>query len=133
MWIMAPEGFYSIVKGEDIFADSAGKLQVRARAAEDLERLREWIPDLGPTIRTPDGDYLYRAFAPAEAVASGFAAMMATIDYANFKNEVARIDPDRSHLYARVWGTLLDIQHGAVGRFRRKPWRSGPRLFEDLH
>jgi hypothetical protein len=32
------------------------------------------------------------------------------IDYSNFKNRIARNDPDRAHLLSEVWTVLLEIQ-----------------------
>jgi hypothetical protein len=53
MWIMSERGFYSISEGDPTFPDSNGMMQVRVRDREDLDRLREVIPGLGPTIRRP--------------------------------------------------------------------------------
>jgi hypothetical protein len=34
------------------------------------------------------------------------------LDYANFKDEVARRDSSRAHVYGRVWGVLCELQPG---------------------
>jgi hypothetical protein len=108
MWLLTPDGFYSIVQkaGED-------ELCVRARDAGDLDRLRaRFLPTLTDTIETRGGDYRYRAWVSRDALAEGLAAIARDLDYANFKDEVARRDPERAHVYSRVWNVLGDIQEG---------------------
>ena len=108
MWLLIPEGFYSIVQkpGET-------ELCVRARDRADLDRLREtYMPGLGPTDDTPGGDYRYRAWIPRDALAEGLAAVARDLAYSNFKSEVRRRDPERAHVYGEVWSTLGSIQPG---------------------
>jgi hypothetical protein len=59
---------------------------------------------------TRGGDYRYRAWVSRDVLADGLAAMARDVDYANFKDEVARRDPERAHIYGRVWSVLGDIQ-----------------------
>ena len=108
MWLLIPEGFYSIVhKPEE------DDLCVRARDRGDLDRLREvYMPGLGPTTETPGHDYRYRAWISREALSDGLTAIASSLDYPNFKSEVTRRDPERAHLYSRVWNTLGSIQPG---------------------
>ena len=108
MWLLLPEGFYSVVQkpGET-------QLCVRARDAADLDRLRAaYMPELGLTQETPGRDYRYRAWIDREALAEGLAAVARNLSYSNFKSEVGRRDPERAHLYSRVWSTLGSIQPG---------------------
>ena len=108
MWLLIPEGFYSIVQkpGET-------ELCVRARDSGDLDRLREsYMPGLGPTKETPGSDYRYRAWIGRDALAEGLGAIGRDLAYSNFKSEVGRRDPERAHLYSRVWSTLGSIQPG---------------------
>lgn len=113
---MAVEGFFSICEGDPSFPDSAGMLQVRCRAAGDLDRLREAVPGLGPTIQTPVGDYEFRAFVSRDELAKGIGQMVHDINYSNFKNEVAGVSREHESVYHRVWTVLL-----ALGGSRR-PW-----------
>jgi hypothetical protein len=108
MWLLIPQGFYSIVQkqGEE-------ELCVRARVGADLDRLREtYLPALGETVETPGGDYRYRAWIGCDALAAGTAEIVRNLDYANFKDEVACHDPSRAHVYSRVWGVLGELQPG---------------------
>ena len=108
MWLLIPEGFYSVVQ-----KPGEAELCVRARARDDLDRLRErYMPELGPTTETPSGDYRYRAWIDREALAEGLGAIGRELAYSNFKSEVGKRDPERAHLYGRVWSTLGSIQPG---------------------
>ena len=108
MWLLIPEGFYSVVQkpGET-------DLCVRARDRADLDRLREtYMPGLGPTKETPGHDYRYRARVSRDALADGLGKIARGLDYSNFKSEVGRRDPGRAGLYHEVWHTLGNIQPG---------------------
>jgi hypothetical protein len=97
MWLLIPEGFYSIVHKLD-----EADLCVRARDRGDLDRLREaYMPGLGPTMETPGRDYRYRASIFREALSDGLTAIAGSLDYPNFKSEVTRRDPERAHVYSR--------------------------------
>jgi hypothetical protein len=50
--------------------------------------------------------------AIAADLADGMAQIVSNLDYANFKNEVARHDPARAHVYGDVWGVLGGLQPG---------------------
>src|SRR3954466_10413144 len=102
MWLLTPDGFYSIVQkpGED-------ELCIRARDAGDLDRLRSrYLPTLTATLETRGGDYRYRAWVSRDALAEGLAAIAPDLDYSNFKNEVHSRDPERAHIYGNVWSAL---------------------------
>jgi len=107
MWLLLPFGFYSIVAkpGDRV----AGLLTVRARAAADLDALRARVPALGATIHGGGTDYPFRAQVPREALAAALAGFVDALDYDNFKDEVARHDASRAHLYHRVWEVLARI------------------------
>jgi hypothetical protein len=108
MWLLIPEGFYSIVQKE-----GEKELCVRARVRADLDRLREtYLPALGETVETPGGDYRYRAWIGRRELAEGMAEIVRNLDWANFKNEVARRDSSRAHVYGRVWSVLGELQPG---------------------
>lgn len=108
MWLLIPEGFFSIVRKEGETA-----LCVRARVVVDLQRLRErHMPTLSEPVETPGGDYRFRAWIGRSEFASGLASIADTLDYPNFKSEVARIDGDRARAYGRVWGVRGELQEG---------------------
>jgi len=108
MWLLTPDGFYSIVQKH-----GESDLCLRARVAADLDRLRErYLPSLTPTTETPGGDYRFRAWASHEAVAEALGTIARELDYDNFKNEVARHDHERAHAYHDVWEVLGRLQPG---------------------
>lgn len=108
MWLLIPEGFYSIVQKE-----GEKELCVRARVSVDLDRLREtYVSALGETVETPGGDYRYRAWIGRDELAEGMAEIVRNLGWANFKDEVARHDASRAHLYGRVWSILGELQPG---------------------
>ena len=120
MWLITPVGFFSIVqKPTD---QNAGTLTVRARVRGDLDALREhFLPGLGDVHESSSNDYRFRAVAPRGEVAAALSSMIQTLDYSNFKSEVARVQgAGRAHLYHEVWDVLYKLQaeakkHVSVG------------------
>ena len=114
MWLFTPDGFYSVVDKHDEW--HPGQLCVRARAAEDLANLRGgFLPKLGETIVGAGTDYPYRAWAPREDVAAWVSSQVMTLDYSNFKNEVARVQGrERAHIYGGVWTQMLKAEDMGV-------------------
>lgn len=110
MWVLTSLGFFSIVRKPDDVG--AGTLTVRARVRADLVALRDAaLPTLGAIVSSPDADYRYRARAPQADVAAALARLAAALDYANFKDEVARCQGQaRAELYEHVWGALHALQ-----------------------
>lgn len=114
MWLFTTFGFFSIVQkpGET-------GLQVRARDAADLDRLRErYLPTLSATIPTPAGDYRFRALVSHADLAGAMGDIVRDVTYANFKNAVAASCGEARHdLYAEVWSVMLRLQrpHGGAG------------------
>ena len=87
-------------------------LTVRARDPEDLNRLRERLPELGPT-KLEGGDYCCRARVPRAAFAAGLATIASEIDYDNFKNAVQKsMGSQRARIYHEVWTAAYQIQKG---------------------
>lgn len=110
MWLITPDGFFSIVQKP---GDAEhGTLTVRARVAGDLDVLRDkHLPSLGPTVAGYGSDYRYRATAPRTDVAAAMAKMIEDTSYENFKNEVAaRQGNARASLYGEVWHSLHKLQ-----------------------
>src|SRR5512146_1789197 len=109
MWILTADGFYSVVQKP--WDREPGTLTVRARAPDDLERLRVHLPALGPTIEDRAADYRWRAQVPAWELGSLMAQLVQRIDYDNFKRVVAkRLGPPRAALYHEVWDVLHELQ-----------------------
>ena len=109
MWLFTTVGFYSVVTAEEF----GQELQVRARAAADLDRLRErFLATLGPNLAKPGRDYPWRAFIGREEFASGLADIGRAIDYSNFKNVVGDVQgQDRAHIYQEVWSACRKIEN----------------------
>ncbi len=106
MWIFTPVGFFSVVQAD------AKNLMVRARIEEDLDRLINGLEERYErfgleVIKTPRADYPFRVILPATLFARYMHDAIAGINYANFKDEVAKTDPTRSHrAYLGVWSVL---------------------------
>jgi 8-oxo-dGTP pyrophosphatase MutT (NUDIX family) len=114
MWLMTPSGFFSIVqKPED---EQAGTLTIRTRVRVDLERLRETcLPGMGEISANAGSDYRYRARAPRAEVASAMAKIANDIQYANFKDEVAKEQGKvRAGFYGKVWEVLYSLPDQAA-------------------
>jgi len=110
MWIMTKLGFFSIVeKPED---RKNGNLTVRARVRADLENLRkQFLPGLGPIQEDAGTDYRYRAKAKKADGGAALAGLTESVDYANFKNEVAKRQGKlRAEAYGKVWSGLYQLQ-----------------------
>lgn len=87
-------------------------LTVRARAASDLERLREhYLPKLSVTISKGGTDYPFRATISHAAFARGLAKIGNDVHYENFKSEVARkMGSKREAVYHKVWNALMELE-----------------------
>jgi hypothetical protein len=107
MWLFTNIGFFSVVQ-----KPKTKFLTIRARVASDLDNLRQkFMPTLSPTTDKGGSDYPYRATINHDEFAAGLAKMGETIDYSNFKDEVARkMGHKRSHTYHKVWQDLLELE-----------------------
>lgn len=133
MWLISKHGFLSIVKHRS----KTHTLIVRGRAKEDVcnaarmygEKLH---PDLTPegqqrltevlVNETPDADYRYRFEADCNLFESVMLELIRSVDYPNFKNEVARVQGyDRAHVYTQVWTDLLALDTREKRNFFRDP------------
>ena len=86
MWLYTTCGFFSVVEDRQ----EPDRLVVRARVRGDLDNLREqYLPELGPTIDTPERDYQHRAYVGREDFARGLAALAMDLHQNNFKESVA--------------------------------------------
>ena len=110
MWLLTTIGFFSVVQKND---DTAiGTLTVRARAASDLDALRQhYLPTLGKTTTKAGTDYPFRAKAPAADVADAIARVIKDTTYSNFKDAVKqRQGSRRAAVYSKVWHSLLAVE-----------------------
>ena len=110
MWLMTKHGFYSIVeKGH-------GQFHVRARERQDLQNLIDRVPLSGlDVIDTPEGDYTARLVVGEGEVLKILGFLGKTLDYSNFKSQIAKT-PDQQHKpYHEVWGIMAEAL-GAYGR-----------------
>jgi hypothetical protein len=105
MWILTREAFLSIVS-KDCGSD---ELLVRARRPGDIEKL---FPE-AKVVEGGGTDYRCRAVVKRERVAQVLTEEVGSIEYSNFKNEVARHDTKLAGVLGRVWEVLLRLAPGA--------------------
>ena len=121
MWITTTAGFLSVVqnlnsKGPD------DALLVRGRVREDLDHFADFVARYGDrpaVISTPHSDYGYRLTTSREMFAFYLTESVGSLNYPNFKNKVAKADPVRAHIYARVWDVLRDLRKIGAKETRR--------------
>ena len=112
MWLITKSGFLSVVQN----LDSKGPgdaLLVRGRVRGDLEHFADVAVRLGERpeiVETPRADYGFRLTTSRAVLAAYLAGQVGALDYPNFKSEVAKDDPERAHVYSRVWGVLRDLR-----------------------
>jgi hypothetical protein len=103
MWLFTAFGFFSIVqkKPADAF------LTVRARVAADLDRFRQRVPQLSPTITGGGTDYPFRATIAHAEFALALANIARDINYPNFKDEIEKkLGTPRERQLERVWHAM---------------------------
>lgn len=110
MWIASKLGFFSIVHKE-------GSFHVRARTRDDLAQLKRAAKVRARIEEWPRADYRWRIRVQLADLARVFAALQSSIDYPNFKNQVAALPSQREKLgaYEHLWGRLAMLQHESAG------------------
>ena len=111
MWICSKLGFFSVVrKGRQ--ATGAPLWHVRARCKNDLADLLATAGLDAPIERWPEADYRWRARIGQADLDRVFQALEASVDYPNFKSQIAATPSQRAKLdaYAELWARLLAIQ-----------------------
>ena len=113
MWIASKYGYFSIVKKD-------GGWHIRSRKVEDLELLKGAVGgEFGnqSVHLTPDADYCARIFVQDDPLGKKqmddlFSSLESSIDYPNFKSEVAKVSSQKGKLpfYGRIWGEMMDYQ-----------------------
>lgn len=116
MWAATKFGFFSIVQKD-------GAFHVRARVRADLVELRRRARLKAELEEWPAADYRWRVRVGAAELARVFRAMERSVDYGNFKNEIARTpgQVDKLRAYHDLWGELHRLQlaeEAPDGRFR---------------
>jgi len=105
MWIFTETGFVSAVKKPE----HEGKYSVRARDEESLDGLI--FATGAELIVSSNTDYKYRVIVTPEQFVSWLTDQAKSIDYSNFKSQVAKT---RGHEYTEslhdVWFALLETQ-----------------------
>jgi len=100
MWVFTNRGFVSIVENRG----DPKTMVVRSRFAGHIKNL---FPK-AKVLKTPQADYLYRAFIPRPLVVDKLSEAIEEIDYPNFKNSIG---DDRYHdACMDVWSTLYRHQ-----------------------
>jgi hypothetical protein len=106
MWLFTTQGFYSVVAHRR----DADKLIVRGRAREDLEALRDQIPE-HRVFSDSNADFRWRAVVTRAEWVAAVAQLADQIDYDNFKSAVgARQGPEREGLYHGIWAALRALR-----------------------
>lgn len=105
MWIFTDSGFISSVRK----TDTPDHITVRSRDRESLESVLAHTD--GEAIRSPRGDYPYRAFVDPNTFAKWLAGVAGDLHYDNFKSQVART---RGHSFTHalhdVWAAMLQVE-----------------------
>lgn len=105
MWIASKLGFFSIVvKGPEVY-------HVRARVKRDLLNLHAAakFPEKVTVRTSKNADYKYRILVGTQGIAAIFKALEDSIDYPNFKGQIAAT-PDQApklHSYHRIWSEMM--------------------------
>lgn len=116
MWIASKLGFYSIVRKE-------GGIHIRARVKRDLENLVAAAKlQRVEILEWKHADYRWRIRVNAAQLTDVYLALMESVDYPNFKSEIAATPDQRAKLgaYHTFWGEMMRVQMGdevASGRF----------------
>jgi hypothetical protein len=114
MWLMTKHGFYSIVERRH------GEFHVRSRERRDIENLVERVPLPDAKIfDTPEADYAVRLVVDRDTVRKIMVLLAETIDYSNFKGQIARTPDQRHKPYPAIHDLLVEI----LGGYGRKPFR----------
>jgi hypothetical protein len=105
MWIFTETGFVSAVRKHD----HPDLITVRARDEESLEAVCSATG--ADIVKSPHGDYPYRAFVAPEAFVRWVADMASDISYDNFKSHVAHTRGyDYTNALHDVWAAMLKTE-----------------------
>jgi hypothetical protein len=106
MWIFTLDGFYSVVQDHK----DPMIVWVRARAYEDLERLRKKLKVKTKIRKTPDHDYAYRVRMHKKRWRSYVNKAVTDVQYTNFKAAVGKQGKwgkERASLLSAIWSAAV--------------------------
>lgn len=105
MWLATKHGFYSIVQ------KAPTKFHIRARVRQDLKNLRELTGNDWEIQEWPLADYRYRVIVDYPEFAGVMAALALSLDYPNFKSQIAVTPDQRDKLNAfhQIWALLARL------------------------
>lgn len=118
MWLCTQHGFCSIVRKNQ--PGQAGRAyQLRTRCQGDAENFAGLLQlPARRIVETPAADYRWRLHLSARELGKLFECLSRSIDYPNFKDQVAR-RPDqvgKLKAYRDFWAAMVDCQHAPAGR-----------------
>lgn len=102
MWLATKHGFYSIVQ------KAHREYHVRARVRQDLENLLDLVGKELDVQDWPLADYRYRIIVQQREISEIMAALALSLDYPNFKNQIAGSPDQRVKLDAfhEIWAIM---------------------------
>jgi hypothetical protein len=117
MWLFTTAGFFSIVQD----AQDKSLHHIRTRTLDDLNTLRALIPALPrPVLSHPGSDYPHRILCPSGLLPEVLTTLGRTIEYPNFKSEIARLPAQRDKLpaYHQIWSLMAASADRRTADFR---------------
>jgi hypothetical protein len=114
MWLMTKHGYFSVVEYRP------GEFHVRSRERQDIENLVARVPlPTAKIVETPEADYAVRLVVDRDTVRKIMVFLAETLDYSNFKGQIART-PDQRH---KPYPAIHDLLVETLGGYGRKPFR----------
>ena len=116
MWIATKIGFYSIVLRPEKEGSAEKVFHLRARTGADIDAaislLEPVLKRPLPLFETPDVDYHWRIILRVGELGPALAALAATVDYPNFKDQIhaSPTQADKLNAYSDLWSALYDLQ-----------------------
>jgi hypothetical protein len=116
VWIATKIGFYSIVLRPEREGASNNVYHVRARTGADIDAaislLEPVLKRPLPLFETPEVDYHWRIILRVGELGPALAALAATVDYPNFKDQIhaSPTQADKLDAYGDLWSALYEIQ-----------------------
>lgn len=100
MWLFTKHGTYSVVQ----HLRRPDTYLIRSRRRQDLVALCE-----ATIVETPLADYPYRVFVSTQTLQQILRRLADQLDYPNFKNAVAAVEPARARWYSKIWELYYNV------------------------